>query len=219
MIVTKQKPKDTILEMLRGFKKIFLIGCGECAKDCLTGGEEQVLEMKKFLEEEGKEITGFVIPEAVCYSSQVKIALAKSKEQLKLAEAILVLACGTAVQSVRENNRFKHIVFPGCDTLFGAIVDSEGNFKEVCSACSECLLDLTGGICPLTLCPKGILNGPCGGMDKGKCEVDKERDCAWVLIYKELRERGRLDLFKKVLPPKDFSKMTKPRKLLLIKGA
>jgi len=219
MIVTQQKSKENILDMLSEFKKIFLVGCGECAKDCHTGGEKEVLEMKDFLEKNEKLITGFVIPDAPCYASQVKINFAKKKEELKEAEAILVLACGSGVQSVKENDRFGHLVFPGCDTLFGAIVDSEGNFKEVCSLCSECLLDLTGGICPQTLCPKGILNGPCGGMNKGKCETDKEKDCAWVLIYKELAERGRLNLLKRILPPKDYSKMMRPHKFLITKNA
>jgi len=210
MIVTQQKKIDEILEMLSGFKKIFLVGCGECATDCHTGGEEEILKMKEILEEKGKSITGFVIPDAPCYASQIKIAFAKNKEQLSQAEAILVLSCGSGVQSVKANDRFRHLVFPGCDTLFGAIVDKDGNFKEVCSACSECLLNKTSGICPVTLCPKGILNGPCGGVDKGKCEVDKERDCAWCLIYKELAERERLDLLKRIFPPKDYSKMRRP---------
>ena len=83
--------------------------------------------------------------------------------------------------------------------------------------CGECVLDITGGICPITLCPKGLLNGPCGGMNKGKCEVDNEKDCAWVLIYKELEKRKRLSSLKKIQAPKDFKKATKPHKLIMVK--
>jgi hypothetical protein len=97
------------------------------------------------------------------------------------------------------------------------VMDAQGNFFERCSACGECVLDITGGICPITLCPKGLLNGPCGGMDKGKCEVDKEKDCAWVLIYKELEKRKKLAELKKIQPPKDFKKATKPHKLIMVK--
>jgi len=69
----------------------------------------------------------------------------------------------------------------------------------------------------MTLCPKGLLNGPCGGMDKGKCEVDKERDCAWVLIYKELEKQGRTHQLKASQPPKDYKKTLKPHRIMAAK--
>jgi hypothetical protein len=78
-------------------------------------------------------------------------------------------------------------------------------------------LDITGGICPITLCAKGLLNGPCGGMDKGKCEVDKDKDCAWVLIYKELDKKQKLTALKEIQRPKDFKKTIKPHKLSVVK--
>ncbi|MDD5238669.1 MAG: methylenetetrahydrofolate reductase C-terminal domain-containing protein, partial [Candidatus Omnitrophica bacterium] len=79
------------------------------------------------------------------------------------------------------------------------------------------VLDITGGICPITLCAKGLLNGPCGGMNKGKCEVDQDKDCAWVLIYKELEKKRKLNNFKKIQTPKDFKKSNKPHKLIMAK--
>jgi hypothetical protein len=92
-------------------------------------------------------------------------------------------------------------------------LDGQGNSLEKRSLCGECVLDITGVICPITLCAKGLLNGPCGGMNKGKCEVDKDKDCAWVLIYQELEKKNKLADFKKVQGPKDFKKTTRPRKL------
>jgi hypothetical protein len=109
------------------------------------------------------------------------------------------------------------VVLPACNTLFGAVIDAQGNFYEKCSLCGECVLDVTGGICPITLCAKGLLNGPCGGMDKGKCEVDKDKDCAWVLIYKELEKRKKLDTLKKIHLPHDYKKNLKPRRMVIIK--
>ena len=94
-------------------------------------------------------------------------------------------------------------------------IESQRNYTG--SMCGECVLDISAGICPITLCPKGLLNGPCGGMDKGKCEVDKDRDCAWVLIYNELEKKNKLDTLKKVQQPKDFKKAQKPRKLIMTK--
>jgi len=215
MIITKQKQFEELLGMLKGYKKIFLIGCGECSTTCKTGGEEEILEVKKKLEDAGKIITGSVIPSAPCVAAQVKTAFAKNRNALKESEVILVLACGLGIQSVKANDRLELAIVPGCDTLFAGAVDAAGEFKELCSACGECILDLTGGICPITRCSKGLLNGPCGGMDKGKCEVDKDQDCAWVLIYKELEKRGKLNLLRKIQKPKDYTKTLKPHKLKL----
>jgi len=217
MIITEQKPFEEILESLKGYTKIFLVGCGECATTCKTGGEEELLKMKAELQAHGKTVLGTCIPGAPCVAAQIKTELAKNIKLLREAEAILVLACGLGAQSVKDNDRLGLVVLPGCNTLFGAVMDAQGNFYEKCSLCGECVLDVTGGICPITLCPKGLLNGPCGGMDKGKCEVDKEKDCAWVLIYKELEKSKKLDELKKIQKPKDFKKATKPHKLILIK--
>jgi len=214
MIITEQKPLQEILEALKEYKKIFLVGCGECAATCKTGGEPELRKMKELLEQAGKSVVGSCIPNAPCISAQAKTEFAKNLKNLREAEAILVFACGLGKQSVKDNDRLGLEVFPGCNTLFGAVLDAQGNFYEKCSMCSECVLGVTGGICPITLCPKGLLNGPCGGMNKGKCEVDKEKDCAWVLIYKELEKRGRLGNLKKIYPPKDFKKTIKPHKLI-----
>jgi ferredoxin len=215
MIITEQKPLAEIIAALNGLTKIFLVGCGECAATCKTGGEAEVFKMKQELEKEGKTVLGFCIPSAPCVASQIKTEFAKNMPALRQAEAILVLACGLGVQSAKENDRLGLRVLPACNTLFGAVMDAKGDFWEKCSMCAECVLAETGGVCPITLCPKGLLNGPCGGMDKGKCEVDKDKDCAWVLIYKELEKKKRLGDFKKIKSPKDFKKTTKPHKLTL----
>jgi hypothetical protein len=217
MIITEQKPFPEIIDSLKGYSKIFLVGCGECAATCKTGGEDELSKMKAELEKAGKIIVGACIPSAPCVASQIKTALAKNMKSLREAEAILVLACGLGTQSVKDNDRTGLAALPGCNTLFGAVMDAQGNFYEKCSLCGECVLEATAGICPITLCAKGLLNGPCGGMDKGKCEVDKDQDCAWVLIYKELEKRKKLDTLKKVQPPKNFKKVTKPHKLIMTK--
>ncbi|OGX19332.1 MAG: hypothetical protein A3K54_03320 [Omnitrophica WOR_2 bacterium RBG_13_44_8] len=217
MIITEQKPLQEILESLKGFTRIFLVGCGECATTAKTGGENELSKMKADLEKAGKAVVGMCIPGAPCVASQTKSELAKNIKSLREAEAILVLACGLGTQSVKDNDRLGLVVLPGCNTLFGAVVDAQGNFYEKCSLCGECVLDVTGGICPITLCAKGLLNGPCGGMNKGKCEVDKDQDCAWVLIYQELEKRKKLDGLRKVQGPKDFKKATKPHKIILAK--
>jgi len=215
MIITKQKDIKEILKYLEGENKIFLIGCGECSATCKTGGEEDVKKVKALLEKEGKTVTWYCVPEAPCIAAKVKLELAKNRKAIESSDAILVLACGLGIQSVKENLRIDKIVHVGCDTLFMGAIDSGGVFLEKCSACGDCVLELTGLICPITRCPKGLLNGPCGGQDKGKCEVDKDKDCTWILIYNELKKQNKLHLLKEIQKPKDYSKSTKPRQLTL----
>ena len=211
MIITQQKPFEEIKSNLKPGEKIFIIGCGECSTTCKTGGEPEVLEMKAKLEAEGFTVTGYIVPQAPCIASQVKVAFSKNRNKISKSDSILILACGLGVQSVLENIREEKDFHVGCDTIFMGIVDNSGRgFWEYCSACGECILEYTGGICPITRCSKGLLNGPCGGMDKGKCEVDKERDCAWVLIYERLKKKGKLHLIERMFPPKDYSRHTKP---------
>jgi ferredoxin len=217
MIITEQKPLEEIVKSLKVFNKVFLVGCGECATTCKTGGEAELLKIKELLQAQGKTVTGMCIPKAPCVASQIKTELAKNIKVLKDSEAVLILACGLGVQSVKDNDRMNLAVLPGCNSLCGALMDAKGDFYEKCSLCGECVLDFSAGICPITLCSKGLLNGPCGGMDKGKCEVDKDKDCAWVLIYRELEKKGRLPELKEIRAPKDFQKSNKPHKLIMAK--
>jgi len=215
MIISEQKNLVEILELLKDYQKVFLVGCGECATTCKSGGKDELLKMQQELEKNGKAVTGSCIPDAPCIASQIKTELAKNMPALRQTEAILVLACGLGAQSVKDNDRLDLTVLPACNTLFGATMDAQGNFYEKCALCSECVLGITAGICPITLCAKGLLNGPCGGTDKGKCEVDKNKDCAWVLIYKELEKKNKLEHLKVVQAPKNFQKSLRPRKMVL----
>lgn len=214
MIVTERKPIAEIIDSLKKYTKVFLIGCGECSTTCKTGGEEEVLQMKQELEKHGLKVTGTCIPEAPCIAGKIKLELAKHTKALKEAEAILVLSCGLGVQSTKENDRLGLAIIPACNTLFGAAMNAKGDFLEKCSMCGECVLAVTAGICPVTLCPKGLLNGPCGGANKGKCEVDKDLDCAWVLIHKQL-QASNPDELKNIRPPRDYKKSLRPRKKVL----
>jgi len=215
MIITKKKDIKEVLKYLEGQKNIFIVGCGECSTTCKTGGEAEVKAVKELLEKAGKSVTGYTIPSAPCVAAKVKLELAKNKKLVESSDSVLVLACGLGIQSVKENLRSDKPVHVGCDTLFMGAIDAGGQFLERCSACGDCVLETTASICPITRCPKSLLNGPCGGQDKGKCEVDKDRDCAWILIYKELKKQGKVGLLKNIKPPKDHSKLSKPRQLAL----
>jgi hypothetical protein len=215
MIITKQKDIKDILKYLEGETKVFLIGCGECSTTCKTGGEDEVKAMRLSLEQAGKVVTGYCMPTAPCVAAKVKTELAKSRKAIEEADSILVLACGLGIQSVKDNLRIDKPVHIACDTVFMGQVAANGAFFERCSACGDCVLELTGGICPVTRCPKGLMNGPCGGQNKGKCEVGKDSDCAWILIYNELKKKDKLHLLKEIRSPKDHSKSKKPRQITL----
>ena len=65
----------------------------------------------------------------------------------------------------------------------------------------------------MTLCAKSLLNGPCGGAENGKCEVDSERDCGWILIYERLKKLGRENILRDYQSPKNHAKWSRPRRL------
>lgn len=189
MIVTQKKPPEEILSMLEGVKKIALVGCGQCAAACQTGGEKELEEMKTFLEENGKEVVGTILPDECCHKMLVKRDLKPLRDSG--AEAILGLACGDGVQTVADNVPLP--VYPAANTMFLGQIERVGIFHEYCRMCGDCVLGRTGGICPVTKCAKGLVNGPCGGQKNGKCEVNPENDCAWLLIYRRLEATGQLD--------------------------
>lgn len=215
MIISQQKPLEDLLSSLAGYNKIFLMGCGECATACKSGGQPEIAKIQQALEAACKVITGSCIPSAPCVAAKLKTELAKNMKALRQSEAALILACGLGVQSFKDNDRLDLAVLPACDTLFGAVMDAQGNFYEKCSMCGECVLEATAGICPLTLCPKSLLNGPCGGVSQGKCEVDNQKDCAWILIYRELDKKKKLASLKEIRKPKDFKKSARPHKLII----
>jgi ferredoxin len=208
MIVTKQKPFEVILKELEDAKSVFLVGCGDCATACQTGGEDQVKEMTDKLSGEGKGVTGSVIMETGCQELDLKKEFRAHKDELESAEAVLVMSCGAGTQAARSGT--EKPVFPANDTLFLGNVMRVGQFEEKCRLCGDCLLDVTGAICPVARCHKGILNGPCGGTNEGKCEVDPEKDCAWTLIYQQLEKENRLDKMREYQPPKNWNAVLKP---------
>lgn len=211
MIISEKKPFDEILEYLKDSKKVIITGCSLCASTCKVGGEEEVLEMKAKLEENGKEVLGYKILDPSCNLLKTRKDLKGLKDELKEADAILSLACGDGTQTVAK--LVKNSVYPGNNTLFIGEVERVGQYAEACRACGSCQLGWTGGICPITICAKGLVNGPCGGARDGKCEVDPENDCAWILIYEKLKEQGKLDNLLEIREPRDYQVSYHPRKI------
>lgn len=212
MIITKQKDFNELLSSI-GKEPVFIIGCSECATMCHTGGEKEVLEMKGTLEDKNITVTGWVILEPACHLQNDKRILRKYKDEVNKANKILVLACGNGIQTVSEIIENADVI-AGNDTLFLGEIKRANEFEKRCNMCGDCIEDLFGGFCPVSRCPKSMLNGPCGGSIDGKCEVDSNIDCVWDLIYKRLKEKKQLQLLKIIQEPKDWSKSTETRRVI-----
>jgi ferredoxin len=216
MIVAKRKPFNEIKELVSGSQKILILGCGTCVAVCLAGGEKEVavlasqLRMALALENQDSAIDELTI-ERQC--DEEFIQEVKDKVRVDDYDLILSTACGAGVQLLGDV--FDHkAVAPALNTTFIGVAEGPGIWTERCRSCSDCVLAETGGICPVTICAKSLVNGPCGGARNGMCEVDPEKDCAWVLIYRRLDKLGQLDRMEQILPPKKFSVQQHPAKII-----
>ncbi|MFC1934263.1 methylenetetrahydrofolate reductase C-terminal domain-containing protein [Chloroflexota bacterium] len=211
--ITRQKPFDEIKEQLTKFDRVFIIGCGTCTTMTKTGGIDQVLEMKDHLQELGKRVSGWTVIPTAC-DEMTEVAIKENGQAIGDATCILAMPCALGVH--RITSYIDRPVIPALDTLFIAVEEAPGYFREVCAQCGQCILGETAGICPITACHKGLVNGPCGGTNNGKCEVDKEKDCAWTLIYERLKNQDRLDLMRKYHPPHNFQIQPRPRTVKIL---
>lgn len=209
MIITRPRDWERVRAQLvdLGATRVFIMGCGQCATVANTGGETQVVAAKARLESEGVTVTGWSVGEVTCHEGGQRLEARKHSGEIEAADVVLVLACGAGVQTVADT--VSKPVTPGLESVFLGNVVRHGVFEERCQMCGDCVLDRTAGICPVTTCPKGLLNGPCGGMWNGMCEVVADRECAHVLIRRRLAEQGRAKAAEP-LPPKDYSKKLKP---------
>ena len=203
MLISEQKPLEEILGYLEADKNIFLIGCKGCAEGWESGGEKQVVEMRGTLREKGKTVTGSVVVDMLCNGALTRLKLRSYKKEIAAADSILVLTDGAGVQTVAE--LADKVVHPGCNTLSSGGAHAEWKEAERCLECGDCMLEFTGGICPIARCSKHLLNGPCGGSQGGKCEVDPNIPCVWQQIVDRLAKLGQLDKLERVVTPKNWS--------------
>jgi hypothetical protein len=206
--ITKQKPLEEIKQQLDGLERAYIVGCGTCATMTKTGGRDEVMAMKECLQGLGKMVTGWTVIPTAC-DGMTEASMRENNGAIRGANCVLVMSCALGVQ--RVGSYIDKPVIPALDTLFIGVEDSPGYFHEICDQCGHCVLGYTAGICPITACHKGLLNGPCGGTNNGKCEVDKEKDCAWTLIYNRLKAQDRLDIMRKYQPPKNSQLVPRPR--------
>ena len=210
MIVTDQKPLDEILDFISPYNSVLIAGCDGCTQP--PRGLREARTLAQLLELGGKSREKTFNLRATTLSKQCDsyLTLTQLEPQMEKMEAILSLACGLGVQTIAQVLP-DFPVFPAQNTLFiGAEIREDSTIEERCAACGDCLLALTGGVCPIARCAKSLLNGPCGGSQHGKCEIDPEKDCAWDLIIKRLEKLGRLSALDEIRPPRNFGKVMRP---------
>ena len=210
MIVAERKPFEEIKEKVRDYKKLLILGCGTCVSVCHAGGEKEVgllaTELRIANKLEGKEVEiGEATIERQCDKEFIEPIVEKAREY----DAILSMACGAGVQFVAEMLETMPVI-PALNTRFIGVATEEGIFTERCRACGNCVLADYGGICPITMCAKSLVNGPCGGYKNGKCETSSERNCAWIMIYERLAKQGKLDKMREISTLKDYRTQSHP---------
>ena len=213
MITAEQKPLQEIIEYISPYNRILLVGCNECVTVCAAGGRKEVGLLASALHlhflKQGRTIE---IVEVTLERQCDPEFLDLLSNHLTDVDAILSLGCGIGVQAIAESIP-DMVVLPGVNTSFMGMATERGVWDERCAACGDCRLEETAGICPITRCTKGILNGPCAGTKYGKCEADKEMDCAWILIYQRLERLQQLEKMRRYYPPRNFRAIPRPKRL------
>ncbi|MCY2993201.1 MAG: methylenetetrahydrofolate reductase C-terminal domain-containing protein [Planctomycetota bacterium] len=206
MIVADRKKVSEIRDMVKHHHRVLLVGCGTCVTVCLAGGEREVgilgsaVRMALRLQDHGDVVVDECTIERQCEDAFIDLLAPRVPGY----DAVCSLGCGAGVQALAE--RFPELpVYPGLNTQFMGILESQGVWTEKCAGCGNCRLGEFAGICPITRCAKHLLNGPCGGSQDGKCEVHRDLDCGWQLIYQRAGALGTLDTFEQIVPPHDWS--------------
>jgi ferredoxin len=216
MIIAEQKSLDELKTLVGASEKVLVVGCGTCVTVCFAGGAREAaitaasLRMATKLDGDAKKISDVTVQRQCEWEYLDQIA-----EQVKDADLVLSLGCGIGVQAIAEHFPNTWVV-PGLNTSFLGQPLEQGVWAERCAACGDCILGLTGGICPIARCSKSLLNGPCGGSEAGHCEVSPEIPCAWQLIYDRLGSMGKLHVLMDLQPPKNWRKSRDggPRKII-----
>jgi ferredoxin len=205
MIIAEQKPLDEIKSIIGEAERVLIVGCGTCVTVCFAGGSKEAailgssLRMATKLDGNGKAIDEVTV-QRQCEWEYID----PLKPRLDEVDMVLSLGCGIGVQTLAERFPTKRIV-PGLNTSFLGLPVEQGVWEERCQACGNCILHLTGGICPIARCSKQLLNGPCGGSQAGECEIDPNVPCAWQLIWDKMTALGLQDKLLEIQPPKDWS--------------
>ncbi len=205
MIIAEQKPLNEIQQLIEGCHKVMVAGCGTCVTVCFAGGEKEVgilaASLRMAAKLNGKELETV---ERTLHRQCEWEFIDPLKSELAGIDTIVSLGCGVGVQALAERLPGVRVV-PGLNTKFMGLPVEHGVWAERCGGCGDCVLGLTGGICPIARCSKSLLNGPCGGSSGGKCEISPDVECGWQLIYDRLAALNQLHLLEEITPAKNWA--------------
>jgi ferredoxin len=214
MVIAEIKPIEEIYDMVRGYRTVLNLGCGGCTAVCLAGGQKEVDGLNTKLKLLFKKNNDTASIRGLTIERQCEDNFFDDVDSvIDGFDAVLSMACGAGVQFLAE--RYPHKpVFPAVNTTFVGVTREVGWYEERCSCCGECVLGMTGGVCPVTMCAKSLFNGPCGGAQDGHCEVDPEIPCAWSTIYERLRQQNRLEDIYRIHPARQWQNQIQGRLVL-----
>ena len=204
MIIADRKPLDELLEMVKNYNKIIIVGCKGCVTVCNVGGIKEVGILASILKiARNKEGHPLDIEEKTLERQCDPEYVDQLKDVVDGYDAIISMACGVGPQFLSERYPHKRFLPAVNTTFFGGAVQ-HGVWAERCAGCGTCVIHYFDGMCPIARCSKSLLNGPCGGSAGGKCEISKDVDCIWDMIVRKKMEQGRLDELLEFRPAKDW---------------
>ncbi len=204
MIVAERKPLAEIVEMVADCKKVLVLACRGCVTVCSAGGEREAAILASLLRlgmrKKGKELE---IVEGSLVRQCDKEYIEELDQWQGQYDAIVSTACGVGVNFI-ANLRHDEQVYPALNTTFFGGSEQQGVWSEQCAGCGDCVLHLTGGLCPVARCAKSLMNGPCGGSVDGRCEIHQDVPCIWQMIYYKMQKLNRGKEMEKPSPIRDW---------------
>ncbi len=205
MIIAERKPLNQLIDMVQGVKRLLILGCRGCVAVCSAGGDKEVSVLAAALRLGIKRQGGTIeIDQDTVIRQCDPEYIDPLNERGREYDAVLSMACGVGVNFIAD--RCAQInVLPALDTTFYGANLSSGEWKEMCAGCGACVIHLTGGLCPVARCAKSLANGPCGGSQGGRCEIDPSVPCIWQNIYEKLSGMKKQDRLREIMPIRDWA--------------
>ena len=205
MIIAERKPINEILGMVRDAEKILVLGCRGCVTVCSAGGEREGEILASLIrlgrQKQGKKVETV---EGSLVRQCDKEYIDEIDQWAGQYDAIVSMACGVGVNFI-ANLRPTVRVYPAVNTSFLGGSADQGVWTEQCAGCGNCVLHLTGGLCPVARCAKSLMNGPCVGSVNGRCEIHPDVECIWQSIHDRLGRIGNAEAMNAIAPIRDWS--------------
>ena len=201
----KLKSESEIIPLFEHKDNLFVVACNKCFKEFTSVDEPECGQFEKIAIGQGKKITGCMNVDFPCNKPMTQKKLESAVPPG--TENVAVISCGLGIQTIGELVDLP--VYAASDSFSRKDGRHGMALTETrCEACGQCYLNLTGGICPIVDCSKSLVNGQCGGSKDFKCEVSRDKDCAWDKIHERLSAQNRLkDTLSAPVELRDHSKI------------